>query len=72
MLETTAIAEYLEKVMTAKQIPGMSVAVVKAGEPLLMRGYGTANLEHSVPATAKTVYEIASVGKTFRWWGKSV
>lgn len=56
---------YIQSVMTEKQIPGMSVAVVREGEPLLAKGYGIANLEHSVPATEKTVYEIASIGKTF-------
>ncbi len=59
------IDEYIQAVMTKKQIPGLSVAVVREGEPLLMKGYGIANLEHSVSATEKTVYEIASVGKTF-------
>lgn len=59
------IDEYIESTITEKQIPGISVAIVKEGKPLLIKGYGIANLEHSIPATAKTVYEIASVGKTF-------
>ena len=60
------IDEYIQDVMTKKQIPGLSVAVVREGNPLLlMKGYGIANLEHSVPATEKTVYEVAWVGKTF-------
>ena len=59
------IDEYIQNIMTEKQIPGMSVAVIKAGKPLLVKGYGIANLEHSVSATEKTVYEVASVGKTF-------
>lgn len=59
------INEYIQNVMTEKQIPGMSVAVIKEGKPLLVKGYGIANLEHSVSATEKTVYEVASVGKTF-------
>ena len=59
------IDEYIQDVMTKKQIPGLSVAVVREGNPLLMKGYGIANLEHSVSATEKTVYEVASVGKTF-------
>lgn len=59
------IDEYIENIITEKQIPGISVAVVKEGKPLLMKGYGIANLEHSLLATPKTVYEIASVGKTF-------
>ena len=59
------INEYIQDVMTKNQIPGLSVAVVREGKPLLMKGYGIANLEHSIPATEKTVYEVASVGKTF-------
>ncbi len=59
------INKYIQDVMTKNQIPGLSVAVVKEGKPLLMKGYGIANLEHSIPATEKTVYEVASVGKTF-------
>jgi len=51
--------------MTQEHIPGLSVAVVQAGEPVLVEGYGLANVEHSVPATEHTVYEIASVGKLF-------
>lgn len=58
------IDEYIKNEMTEKQIPGMSVAVIKEGKPLLVKGYGIANLEHSVSATEKTVYEVASVGKT--------
>jgi D-alanyl-D-alanine carboxypeptidase len=43
------IDEYIQNLMLEKQIPGMSVAVIREGEPLLMQGYGMANLEHSVP-----------------------
>lgn len=59
------IDDYIQDMMNKNQIPGLSVAVVQEGEPVLVKGYGLANLEHSVPATEKTVYEIASVGKTF-------
>ncbi|MDY7024113.1 MAG: serine hydrolase domain-containing protein [Cyanobacteriota bacterium] len=59
------IDEYVQDVMTKQQIPGMSLAIVKEGKPLLVKGYGIANLEHSVPVTEKTVFEVASVGKTF-------
>ena len=59
------IDDYIRSVMTKNQIPGLSVAVVQEGEPVLVKGYGLANIEHSVPATEHTVYEIASVGKTF-------
>lgn len=59
------IDDYIQATITQNQIPGLSVAVMQEGEPVLVKGYGLANVEHSVPATEHTVYEIASVGKTF-------
>jgi D-alanyl-D-alanine carboxypeptidase len=46
-------------------IPGMSIAVVKGNTPLLMKGYGYADLENDVPATVGTVYRIGSITKQF-------
>ncbi len=51
--------------MRKRHVPAASVAVLKDGKPLLERGYGLANVELNVPATAATVYEIGSVTKQF-------
>lgn len=59
------IDEYIENLRIARSIPGLSVAVVKEDIPLLIKGYGLANVELSVPATENSIYELASVGKTF-------
>jgi len=45
--------------------PGLAVLAVKDGKVLLSRGYGLANLEHRIPITPKTVFDIASVSKQF-------
>jgi CubicO group peptidase (beta-lactamase class C family) len=45
--------------------PGVSVAVVRGRDTLVMRGYGMADQENRVPATARTVYPIASLTKQF-------
>jgi len=45
--------------------PGVAVAVVKDGEIIFKKGYGTANLEYDIPVTTKTVFQIASVSKQF-------
>ena len=45
--------------------PGLAVAVVRNGGVLLERGYGYANLEHAVPITPATVFDVASVSKQF-------
>jgi D-alanyl-D-alanine carboxypeptidase len=56
---------YVQQVMQKRHIPGVSVAVVKDGKVVLAKGYGLANVELNVPATESTVYQLASVTKTF-------
>src|SRR5258706_15381620 len=58
---TAAIDRYLESEMRRQKIPGMSLAVVKNGEPLYVKSYGVATLEHPVPTAPQTVYQIGSV-----------
>src|SRR5687767_15772612 len=45
--------------------PGLAVAVVRDGRVVLAKGYGYANLEHRVPITPTTVFDVASVSKQF-------
>ncbi|MBD2313892.1 beta-lactamase family protein [Desertifilum sp. FACHB-1129] len=59
------IDDYLQTIMAQHHIPGLSVAAIQEGETVLIKGYGLANVEHAVSATEHTVYEIASIGKTF-------
>lgn len=51
--------------MARRHVPGLSVLVIQDGKVLKEKGYGYANLEHSVPVTEKTVFQSGSVGKTF-------
>ena len=45
--------------------PGMTVAVARNGEVVFARGYGTADVEMGVPASAETVYKTGSITKEF-------
>ncbi|MEO7041114.1 MAG: serine hydrolase domain-containing protein [Gemmatimonadaceae bacterium] len=45
--------------------PGVSIAVVRGRDTLVMNGWGLADLENNVPATAQSVYEIGSLTKQF-------
>jgi CubicO group peptidase (beta-lactamase class C family) len=45
--------------------PGVSVAVIRDGEIVLERGYGSAKLEHGVRITPATIFHVASVTKQF-------
>ena len=45
--------------------PGFSLGVIQNSQFILQRNYGLANLEHNVPITAETVFNIASLSKQF-------
>jgi CubicO group peptidase (beta-lactamase class C family) len=45
--------------------PGASVAVIRNGEIVFQKGYGSANLEYGIAVTADTVFHVASVSKQF-------
>jgi D-alanyl-D-alanine carboxypeptidase len=59
------IDKYVLSVMQKRHVPGVSIAIVKDGKLVEAKGYGLANVELSVPATEKTVYQLASVTKQF-------
>ncbi|MBI1407844.1 MAG: serine hydrolase [Caulobacter sp.] len=50
---------------TGPNTPGCAVSAVGAGETLVERAYGVADLEHSAPITAATPFEAGSVSKQF-------
>ena len=60
-----SLDSFIADEMRAQHIPGMSVAVVKDGSLRKARGYGLANVELQAPASAETVYQLASMTKQF-------
>ncbi len=45
--------------------PGCALAMSQDGSVVYSRGYGYANLDHNVPITPKTVFDVASITKQF-------
>src|SRR5208282_441457 len=45
--------------------PGAAVVIVKDGVLAYLHGYGCADLEHRVPITPQTLFDVASVAKQF-------
>ncbi len=58
-----SIAQRLQAAIDKHTIPGLSCAVMKKGKLVFSEGYGFADLENDVPATAATVYRLASISK---------
>ena len=59
------IATWLDAERAYKQIPGLSVSVVHDQDIVWSDGFGNANREQQVKATAKTIYSICSISKLF-------
>jgi D-alanyl-D-alanine carboxypeptidase len=61
----TSIDSVVRAALKDGKAAGMSVAVVKGTDTLVMKGYGYADLEFDVPTPDHAVYEIGSVTKQF-------
>ena len=59
------VDRYVAAEMERAHIPGVALAVLRAGKPVKIAGYGFADLEHRVPVTPRTVFKIGSVSKQF-------
>lgn len=64
-IRADSLDEFIKQEIKKRQIPGLSVAVLRDGKVLKASGYGFANLELRVAATGSTVYEIGSISKQF-------
>ncbi len=45
--------------------PGCALAVIKDGQIIYERGYGSANLEYNIPITPRSIFYVGSVSKQF-------
>jgi CubicO group peptidase (beta-lactamase class C family) len=59
------VDDWVKSEMTRQHIPGVALLVSRAGQPILTKGYGMANLELQVPVKPETIFQSGSVGKQF-------
>jgi CubicO group peptidase (beta-lactamase class C family) len=50
--------------MAVLKVPGSAIAVMKNGKVIWSAGFGYADLEQQVPATAKTAFRVGSISKS--------
>ena len=62
--QTRAVDALITSYISEHHVPGMSVAVVQQGHVVMAQGYGFADVENKVQATADTVFRIASLSKS--------
>ena len=63
--KTVARIDSLFKPFARPGSPGYALGVFRNGQVLFQKGYGMANLDHSVPNSPATVFNIASLSKQF-------
>ncbi len=62
---TAKIDNFVKSEMQKQKIPGVSLAVVKNGKIVMVKGYGFSNIEHQVAVKPETIFQSGSVGKQF-------
>src|SRR5687767_5093538 len=59
------IDAYVQAAMAKWDVPALSLAIVKDGQVVLIRGYGVRKVGSNEPVTEETVFRLASISKTF-------
>src|SRR5579883_3503678 len=59
------VDDFVKAEIAKRHIPGLTLAVARDGKLELARGYGQVDIELSVPASEKSIYEIGSMTKQF-------
>lgn len=65
MNEIRALEDTIHSYMEKEQIPGAAVAVWKDDQMIYEKGFGYANLEKETAVTARTIFGLASITKSF-------
>ena len=56
---------YISQQMTDDDIPGLAVVVVQGDEVVYLKGFGVTSLGNPSPVTPQTIFELASISKSF-------
>src|SRR5687768_10431444 len=64
--------QYIAKAMTEWEVPGLAITIVKDDEVVAARGYGVRELGKPEPVDGQTLFDIASLTKSFTAAGAAV
>ncbi|UCC82513.1 MAG: serine hydrolase [Gemmatimonadota bacterium] len=56
---------FITEVMAEWKVPGLAIAVVEDGEVIVSKGYGYRDIDEELPVTARTLFAIGSITKSF-------
>ena len=64
-LKADEIAKDVQRLMEEGDIPGLSLVIVRAGQPDFLKGFGYADVEKKTPVSPSTLFELCSTSKAF-------
>src|SRR5215813_10504490 len=59
------VREFIKQQLTERRLPSIAVAVARDGQIIWEEAFGWADSEKRIPATAHTMYSLASISKPF-------
>lgn len=59
------IDEYISRQMLDEDVPGLAVVVVQGDEIIYLKGFGVTSLSDPSPVTPQTIFDLASISKSF-------
>ncbi|CAD5112018.1 DgyrCDS1268 [Dimorphilus gyrociliatus] len=59
------IDDFINGLLQCRNVPGLSLGIVRNGKTFLTKGYGVRNIESGEPLTEYTKFNIASITKSF-------
>lgn len=65
LVHADSIDDYVQAEMQKRRLPAVAVVVIRDGKVIKQQAYGLASVELSVAAANETVFQIASITKTF-------
>jgi len=59
------VDNYIQQQMMDEDIPGLAVVVVQEDEIVYLKGFGVTSLKNPSPVTPQTIFDLASISKSF-------
>jgi CubicO group peptidase (beta-lactamase class C family) len=59
------VETFIQQEMKERRIPGLQIAVVQHGKIALLKSFGIANIQNSIPVTNQSIFSINSCTKAF-------
>ena len=59
------IDKYIEQIQKKENIPGIAIIVIQGGDVLYCNAYGVSSVDDNQPLTTNTLFDLASLTKSF-------